>query len=105
MPLPPSHNNFYDNEDDGEDYDGMRKKRHWGVEAGGHTYAKDKEEPNTTRYDDSPVVYPNTPTGRAMAARMNKGYHPDSPKYFVKGETPAEKEKERSKRLNFMDDA
>ena len=43
MPLPPSHSNFYDNEDDGDDYDGMRKKRkHFGVEAGGHTYAKDK---------------------------------------------------------------
>tara|TARA_B100000470_G_scaffold214119_1_gene195201 strand:+ start:824 stop:1198 length:375 start_codon:yes stop_codon:yes gene_type:complete len=120
MPLPPSHNNFYDNEDSESDYDqaeadtspwaSRRKKSrvqyHGGAPAG---YAKDqawadsKKEPRAARFTDvgSPVVYPDTPTGRAMVERLNKGYHPDNPKYYVKGDTPAEREKERAKRLSF----
>ena len=108
MPLPPSHNNFYDNEDDESDYPTwFRKGRHGGSRHGGSPpYADSNEtglpEPRVRhRYENNPVVYPDTPTGRAMAERMNRNYHPDNPKYFVKGDTPAERDQKRSKRLSF----
>ena len=119
MPLPPSHSNFYDNEDDEGDYDGVSPWKRKGKRMNYHEktlhggaparYAKDEawadsqKEPSTARHTDvgNPVVYPDTPTGRAMAERMNRNYHPDNPKYIVKGDTPAEKEKERAKRLSF----
>lgn len=110
MPLPPSHSNFYDNEDDESDYDSYSGE---GDTYLGHTRRKksrvqyhgdhDFVEPRTARFTDvgSPVVYPDTPTGRAMVERLNRNYHPDNPKYYVKGDTPAEREKERAKRLSF----
>jgi len=113
MPLPPSHSNFYDNEDDESDYDqtdtylghSRRKKsvQYRPPYAKDQAWADSKKEPRTTRFTDvgSPVVYPDTPTGRAMVERLNRNYHPDNPKYYVKGDTPAEREKERAKRLSF----
>ena len=122
MPLPPSHSNFYDNEDDESDYDQAESDvSHWGKRkrmsrsyanrhgtpapyAKDETWADSQKEPSTARHTDvgNPVVYPDTPTGRAMAERMNRNYHPDNPKYFVKGDTPAEKEQKRAKRLSSV---
>ena len=86
MPLPPRRSNFYDNEDD-EYYYGKRKGKR-----------------DTPLHRHEPIIYPDTAEGRTMRDKVNRGYHPDSPKAFVHGATPAERDIERSKKLTYLDD-